>query len=128
MYLAAGEVYGLEGELGDLEECARSIQSGTSDTELSFLEDQVASAAAQVQHSEIQVLERRGPAVWFGPYMPQITDSSTQYSLFKRKIRIMLYLIVLLRRETIGLDIVLHALVHSESLGNYSSITSLLSD
>lgn len=55
VYLAAGEVYGLEGELGDLEECARSIQSGTSDTELSFLEDQVASAAAQVQHSEIQI-------------------------------------------------------------------------
>ncbi|KAK5850211.1 hypothetical protein PBY51_014479 [Eleginops maclovinus] len=55
VYLAAGAVYGLEGALGDLEECARSIQSGTSDTELSFLEDQVATAAAQVQQSELQI-------------------------------------------------------------------------
>lgn len=57
MYLAAGAVYGLEGALGDLEQCARSISSGTTDTELSFLEDQVATAAAQVQQSELQVLE-----------------------------------------------------------------------
>lgn len=56
VYLAAGAVYGLEGALGDLEQCARSISSGTTDTELAFLEDQVATAAAQVQHSEIQVL------------------------------------------------------------------------
>ncbi|XP_029313864.1 LOW QUALITY PROTEIN: rab effector MyRIP [Cottoperca gobio] len=55
VYLAAGAVYGLEGALGDLEECARGIQSGTTDTELSFLEDQVATAAAQVQHSEVQI-------------------------------------------------------------------------
>ena len=41
----------------DLEECARSISSGTTDTELAFLEDQVATAAAQVQQSELQVLE-----------------------------------------------------------------------
>ena len=57
MYLAAGAVYGLEGALGDLEQCARSISSGTTDTELAFLEDQVATAAAQVQQSELQVLE-----------------------------------------------------------------------
>lgn len=57
VYLAAGAVYGLEGALGDLEQCARGIQSGTSDTELAFLEDQVATAAAQVQQSELQVLE-----------------------------------------------------------------------
>ncbi|XP_047185913.1 rab effector MyRIP isoform X2 [Scophthalmus maximus] len=55
VYLAAGAVYGLEGALGDLEQCARSISSGTTDTELAFLEDQVATAAAQVQHSEIQI-------------------------------------------------------------------------
>ncbi|XP_028424652.1 rab effector MyRIP isoform X3 [Perca flavescens] len=55
VYLAAGAVYGLEGALGDLEQCARGIESGTSDTELAFLEDQVATAAAQVQQSELQI-------------------------------------------------------------------------
>ncbi|XP_054478960.1 rab effector MyRIP isoform X2 [Anoplopoma fimbria] len=55
VYLAAGAVYGLEGALGDLEQCARSIKSGTTDTELAFLEDQVATAAAQVQQSELQI-------------------------------------------------------------------------
>ncbi|XP_076014490.1 rab effector MyRIP [Genypterus blacodes] len=55
VYLAAGAVYGLEGALGDLEQCARSISSGTMDTELAFLEDQVATAAAQVQQSELQI-------------------------------------------------------------------------
>ncbi|XP_040922281.1 rab effector MyRIP isoform X6 [Toxotes jaculatrix] len=55
VYLAAGAVYGLEGALGDLEQCARSISSGTTDTELAFLEDQVATAAAQVQQSELQI-------------------------------------------------------------------------
>ncbi|XP_059182769.1 rab effector MyRIP [Centropristis striata] len=55
VYLAAGAVYGLEGALGDLEQCARNIKSGTSDTELAFLEDQVATAAAQVQQSELQI-------------------------------------------------------------------------
>ncbi|XP_077480193.1 rab effector MyRIP isoform X2 [Stigmatopora argus] len=55
VYLAAGAVYGLEGALGDLEQCARNISSGTTDTELAFLEDQVATAAAQVQQSEMKV-------------------------------------------------------------------------
>ncbi|XP_067434546.1 rab effector MyRIP isoform X2 [Thunnus thynnus] len=55
VYLAAGAVYGLEGALGDLEHCARSISSDTTDTELAFLEDQVATAAAQVQQSELQI-------------------------------------------------------------------------
>lgn len=55
VYVAAGAVYSLEAELSDLEECARGICSGTSDMELSFLEEQVASAAAKVQQSELQV-------------------------------------------------------------------------
>ncbi|KAM4533556.1 rab effector MyRIP isoform 2-T2 [Odontesthes bonariensis] len=55
VYLAAGAVYGLEGALGELEQCARSISSGTTDTEMAFLEDQVATAAAQVQQSELQI-------------------------------------------------------------------------
>ncbi|XP_034045654.1 rab effector MyRIP isoform X2 [Thalassophryne amazonica] len=55
VYLAAGAVYSLEGALGDLEQCARSISSGTTDTELAFLEDQVATAAAQVHQSELQI-------------------------------------------------------------------------
>lgn len=53
--MAAGAVYGLEGALGDLEKVARGISSGTSDRDLAFLEDQVATAAAQVQQSELQV-------------------------------------------------------------------------
>ncbi|XP_017283930.1 rab effector MyRIP isoform X2 [Kryptolebias marmoratus] len=55
VYLAAGVVYGLEGALGELEQCARSISSGSTDTQLAFLEDQVATAAAQVQQSELQI-------------------------------------------------------------------------
>lgn len=55
VYVAAGSVYSLEAELSDLEECARGICSSTSDMELSFLEEQVAAAAAKVQQSELQV-------------------------------------------------------------------------
>ncbi|XP_035027143.2 rab effector MyRIP isoform X1 [Hippoglossus stenolepis] len=55
VYVAAGSVFGLEAELSDLEECARGICSSTSDMELSFLEEQVASAAAKVQQSELQI-------------------------------------------------------------------------
>ncbi|KAM6919728.1 uncharacterized protein myripa [Lycodopsis pacificus] len=57
VYLAAGEVYSLEAELSDLEECARGISSAMADTELSFLEEQVASAAAKVQQSELQICD-----------------------------------------------------------------------
>lgn len=53
--MAAGAVYGLEAELSDLEECARAVGSATSDMELSFLEEQVASAAARVHQSDLQV-------------------------------------------------------------------------
>ncbi|XP_075411974.1 rab effector MyRIP [Tenrec ecaudatus] len=55
VYLAAGTVYGLEGQLHELEDAARSIHSGTNDTELADLEDQVATAAAQVHHAELQI-------------------------------------------------------------------------
>lgn len=55
VYVAAGTVFGLEAELGDLELFARRLSSETSDKELAFLEEQVASAAAQVQQSELQV-------------------------------------------------------------------------
>lgn len=58
VYVAAGTVYTLEAELSDLEECARGVSSATSDMELSFLEEQVASAAAKVQQSELQVGRR----------------------------------------------------------------------
>eukprot|EP00064_Thunnus_orientalis_P017069 superscaffoldBa00003529_g17145 len=57
VYVAAGTVYSLEAELSDLEECARGICSATSDMELSFLEEQVASAAAKVQQSELQICD-----------------------------------------------------------------------
>ncbi|XP_037703566.1 rab effector MyRIP isoform X2 [Choloepus didactylus] len=55
VYLAAGTVYGLEGQLNELEDTARSIHSGTDETELTALEDQVATAAAQVHHAELQI-------------------------------------------------------------------------
>ena len=55
MYLAAGTVYGLEGQLSELEDAARCIHSGTDETELADLEEQVATAAARVHHAEIQV-------------------------------------------------------------------------
>ncbi|XP_058488055.1 rab effector MyRIP-like [Solea solea] len=57
VYVAAGAVYGLEAELSDLEECARRTCTSTPDMELSFLEEQVASAAARVQHSELQICD-----------------------------------------------------------------------
>ncbi|KAK5602801.1 hypothetical protein CRENBAI_025073 [Crenichthys baileyi] len=57
VYVAAGSVYSLEAELSDLEECARGICSSTSDMELSFLEEQMAAAAAKVQQSELQICD-----------------------------------------------------------------------
>ncbi|XP_007517888.1 rab effector MyRIP isoform X2 [Erinaceus europaeus] len=55
VYLTAGTVYGLEGQLNELEDAARCIHSGTAETELAELEDQVATAAAQVHHAELQI-------------------------------------------------------------------------
>ncbi|XP_048019173.1 rab effector MyRIP isoform X2 [Megalobrama amblycephala] len=62
VYVAAGTVYGLEAELGDLEECARSISGSTTERDLAHLEDQVASAAAQVSDisSRIAALKNAG--------------------------------------------------------------------
>ncbi|TSK82161.1 Rab effector MyRIP [Bagarius yarrelli] len=57
VYVAASAVFGLEAELGDLEECARSISGDTTEEELSQLEEQVASAAAQIHQSERQVTD-----------------------------------------------------------------------
>ncbi|KAM7336817.1 hypothetical protein ACRRTK_002936 [Alexandromys fortis] len=54
VYLAAGTVYGLEGQLSELEDAARCIHSSTGEMELADLEDQVAAAAAQVHHAELQ--------------------------------------------------------------------------
>uniref|UniRef100_UPI00398EA514 melanophilin-like n=1 Tax=Pristiophorus japonicus TaxID=55135 RepID=UPI00398EA514 len=58
VYMTASINYGLERQLKDLEERARSRQSHTStttDSELSELEDKVASAVAKVQYSESEV-------------------------------------------------------------------------
>lgn len=60
VYLAAGTVYGLEGQLSELEDAAWCIHSGTDETELADLEDQVATAA-QVHHAEIQVRASSAP-------------------------------------------------------------------
>ncbi|XP_046708420.1 rab effector MyRIP isoform X3 [Silurus meridionalis] len=90
VYVAASAVFGLEAELGDLEMCARSISGETTEEELSQLEEQVASAAAQVQQSELQVsdiaariaaLKNAGlnvaPQTRFAK--PQTIDSSRQH-------------------------------------------------
>nr|XP_014122472.1 melanophilin isoform X3 [Zonotrichia albicollis] len=53
VYLAAGKTYQLEKTLKELEEGAQ--HSGTTDSELSELEDKVASAAAQVQQAESEI-------------------------------------------------------------------------
>ncbi|XP_062434337.1 melanophilin [Rhea pennata] len=53
VYLAAGKTYQLEKTLEELEEGAQ--HGGTTDSELSELEDRVASAAAQVQQAESEV-------------------------------------------------------------------------
>ncbi|NXW83759.1 MELPH protein, partial [Alopecoenas beccarii] len=53
VYLTAGKTYRLEKTLKELEEGAQ--HSGTTDSELSELEDKVASAAAQVQKAESEI-------------------------------------------------------------------------
>ncbi|XP_066848420.1 rab effector MyRIP isoform X4 [Anser cygnoides] len=55
VYLTAVTVYGLEGQLTGLEDAARKINSITAESELAELEDQVATAAAQVHHAELQM-------------------------------------------------------------------------
>ncbi|KAM8967763.1 rab effector MyRIP isoform 2-T2 [Pelodytes ibericus] len=55
VYLTAGTVYGLEGQLNEIEDSARKINSVTTELELADLEDQVATAAAQVHHAELQI-------------------------------------------------------------------------
>ncbi|XP_010135816.1 PREDICTED: rab effector MyRIP [Buceros rhinoceros silvestris] len=55
VYLTASTVYGLEGQLTSLEDAARKISSVTAESELADLEDQVATAAAQVHHAELQI-------------------------------------------------------------------------
>ncbi|KAJ7395814.1 hypothetical protein BTVI_151225 [Pitangus sulphuratus] len=55
VYLTASTVYGLEGQLTNLEDAARKISSVTEESELADLEDQVATAAAQVHHAELQM-------------------------------------------------------------------------
>lgn len=89
VYLTAGAVYGLEGTLGDLEHCARSISSGTTDTELAFLEDQVAAAAAHVQQSELQVRLRspfmNNPQELWVLMLPRFQVSNIEARIFALK-------------------------------------------
>ncbi|XP_053139084.1 melanophilin isoform X2 [Hemicordylus capensis] len=53
VYLPPGKAYGLENKLRDPDDHA--LHSATTDSELSELEDKVASAMAQVQHTESEV-------------------------------------------------------------------------
>lgn len=63
VYLTASTVYGLEGQLTNLEDAARKINSVTAESELADLEDQVATAAAQVHHAELQVRAATPPCL-----------------------------------------------------------------
>ncbi|XP_059419551.1 rab effector MyRIP-like isoform X2 [Carassius carassius] len=91
VYVAAGTVYGLEAELGDLEECARSISGSTTERDLSHLEDQVASAAAQVSDisSRIAALKNAGLNVTPQTQFTKVktTKTKTQTISSSRKLR-----------------------------------------
>ncbi|XP_042630765.1 rab effector MyRIP-like isoform X3 [Cyprinus carpio] len=91
VYVAAGTVYGLEAELGDLEECARSISGSTTERQLSHLEDQVASAAAQVSDisSRIAALKNAGLNVTPQTQLNKVktTKPKTQTISSSRKLR-----------------------------------------
>ncbi|KAG9349166.1 hypothetical protein JZ751_029489 [Albula glossodonta] len=55
VYITTGKSYDLEKKLQELEEIARSHYCGTTDSELSELEDKVAQAAAKVHSTESEV-------------------------------------------------------------------------
>ncbi|XP_064869406.1 rab effector MyRIP isoform X1 [Oncorhynchus nerka] len=87
VYVAAGTAYGLEAELDDLEECARAIDNSTSDLELSYLEEQVASAAAQVHQSDLQTqtfaLEKRRKRGILPLVLPRVSDIAARITALK---------------------------------------------
>lgn len=70
VYVTAVTVYGLEGQLTSLEDAARKINSITAESELAELEDQVATAAAQVHHAELQVRTAAPPHLQFHTDFP----------------------------------------------------------
>ncbi|XP_067309690.1 rab effector MyRIP isoform X2 [Pseudorasbora parva] len=80
VYVAAGTVYGLEAELGDLEDCARSISGSTTERQLAHLEDQVASAAAQVSDisSRIAALKNAGLNVTPQTHFTKVKTAKTK--------------------------------------------------
>ncbi len=55
VYIAAGQSYELESKLRRLEQSAKNRFGGTTDSELSELEDVVALTAARVQSAESEV-------------------------------------------------------------------------
>lgn len=55
VYMAAGQSYELESKLRRLEQSAKTRFGGTTDSELSELEDVVALTAARVQSAESEV-------------------------------------------------------------------------
>ncbi|XP_018612303.1 rab effector MyRIP isoform X2 [Scleropages formosus] len=91
VYLAAGTVYGLEGDLGDLENCARAIRSATTESELAHLEEQVASAAAQISDIEarISALKTAGlnvtPCTRFSRFKPKAKTETINSSRQHRR-------------------------------------------
>ncbi|KAG8139388.1 putative Rab effector MYRIP protein, partial [Naja naja] len=50
-----GSVYGLESQLNELEDAARKISTITAEAEVADLEEQVTTAAAHVNHAELQI-------------------------------------------------------------------------
>lgn len=61
VYMAAGQSYELESKLRRLEQSAKTRFGGTTDSELSELEDVVALTAARVQSAESEVGEHDRP-------------------------------------------------------------------
>lgn len=57
VYMAAGQSFELESKLRRLEQNAKTRFGGTTDSELSELEDVVARTAARVQSAESEVLQ-----------------------------------------------------------------------
>nr|XP_032807198.1 uncharacterized protein LOC116940922 isoform X2 [Petromyzon marinus] len=70
VYVGAGQAFELEEELRHLEEGARGIHAATTERELAWLEDRVATASAQVQGAEGQISDIEQSVSCLGVRLP----------------------------------------------------------
>ncbi|CAM9426053.1 unnamed protein product [Lampetra planeri] len=70
VYVGAGQAFELEEELRHLEERARGIHAATTERELAWLEDRVATASAQVQGAEGQISDIEQSVSCLGVCLP----------------------------------------------------------